>query len=105
MTNRLAVVALLALCAAACTNEHRPLVVSAAEDACTRYGITANSADHARCREQVAISRRPAMADIGASPAELIAQSQVACGAYGVPHGTAEFNRCVQDEFAARRPG
>jgi hypothetical protein len=93
------------LCAGACSTEHRPLAVTTAEDACTRYGLPVTSADHIRCREQVAISRQPTIADIGASAAELIATSQAACDAYGVPRDTAEFNRCVQDEFAARRPG
>jgi hypothetical protein len=104
MAGRVAVVALLALCAGACATERQTLVVSAA-DACTRYGFTADSADYFRCREQVAISRQPTMADTDASPAELIAQSRVACEGYGVLRGTPEYDRCVQDEFAARRPG
>ena len=104
MAGRVVVVALLALGAAACATDHRTLV-GAADDACGRYGFTAQSADYVRCREQVAIARQPTLAEVGVSAAELIAQSQVACGGYGVPRGTPEFDRCVQDEFAARRPG
>lgn len=102
MAGRVVLVALLAL--GACATQHRTVVV-AADEACGRYGFTADTADYVRCREQVAISRQPTMGEMGASPAELIAQSQVACDGYGVPRGTPEFDRCVQDEFAARRPG
>lgn len=41
----------------------------------------------------------------GATPAQLMAESQAACDSYGLMRRTASYGRCVQDEFATRRPG
>jgi hypothetical protein len=41
-----------ALAAGACAVEHRTIV--AADDPCTTYGVTASSADYARCQARVA---------------------------------------------------
>ncbi len=96
---------LIALSASACGVEHRTVVV-ASEDACTRYGFTASSADYVRCQQLLAEQRRGGRVVVGYySEARVIAYSQAACSAYGVPRGSANFDRCVQDEFAARRPG
>ena len=102
---RLAVlVGVLAIAAAGCATEQRTVVV-ASDDACTRYGFTAATADYIRCQQQVAAARRTTVVVTAMSSAELIAQSQIACDGYGVPRGAAAYDRCVQDEFAARRPG
>ena len=94
---------LLALTLEACATEHRTVVV-ASEDACTRYGFTASSADYVRCQQLVAEQRRTVVVS-GYPESRRMADSRAACAAYGVPQGTAQFDRCVQDEFAARRPG
>ena len=97
------VLGLVMLGAGACATEHRTVVV-AADDACTRYGFTASSADYDRCQQLIAEQRRIRIVP-DYSQAQMMADSQAACAAYGVPRATAQFDRCVQDEFAARRPG
>jgi hypothetical protein len=104
MIKQTLVVGLVALCAGACAVERRTVVV-APDDACTRYGFTASSADYVRCQQMLAEQRRGGRVVVGYSEARIIADSQAACAAYGVPRGSANFDRCVQDEFAARRPG
>lgn len=95
---------LLVLGVAACTVEHRTVVVSS-DDACTRYGFTASTADYVRCQRLIAEQRRGGRVVLGYSDAQIAADSQAACASYGVPRDSAQFDRCVQDEFAARRPG
>jgi hypothetical protein len=95
---------LIALCASACTTEHRTVVMSS-DDACTRYGFTSSTADYVRCQQLIADQRRAGRVAAGYTDARITADAQAACQAYGVPRGTAQFDRCVQDEFAARRPG
>ena len=90
--------------AAACATEHRTQVV-VADDACTRYGFTASTADYVRCQDQLAAQRRAGRAALGYDSTRITADAQVACESYGVPRGSANFDRCVKDEFAARRPG
>jgi hypothetical protein len=97
------VLGLVALGASACATEHRTVVV-ASDDACTRYGFTASSADYVRCQQLIADQRRIRVVP-GYAQDRLMADSQAACAAYGVPRPSAQFDRCVQDEFAARRPG
>ena len=97
-------VGVLAIAAAGCGTEQRTVIV-ASDDACTRYGFSAATADYIRCQQQVAAARRMTVVVAAMSSAELIAQSQIACDGYGVPRGGAAYDRCVQDEFAARRPG
>ena len=104
MARQALAVALLALAAGACATEHRTVVV-AADDACTRYGFTAATADYIRCQREVAAARRALPVVVAVSEAQLVAESQAACDGYGVPRATAQFDRCVRDEFAARRPG
>src|SRR5258708_650542 len=104
MMKQALVVGLAALCATGCAVEHRTIAV-VAEDACTRYGFTASSADYVRCQQLLVEQRRAGRVAVGYSDARVIADSQQACAAYGVPRGSANFDRCVQDEFAARRPG
>ena len=104
MIKQLAVLGFVAVAAAACATERRTQVV-VAEDACTRYGFTASTADYARCQDQLAAQRRAGRVAFGYDSARLTADAQAACEGYGVPQGTANFDRCVQDEFAARRPG
>ncbi len=94
----------VALAAAACATEHRTVVV-ADNDACTRYGFTASSADYARCQDQRTAQRRLGRVAVGYDGGRVTADAQAACESYGVPRGSANFDRCVQDEFAARRPG
>jgi hypothetical protein len=94
----------VAVAAAACATEHRAQVV-VAEDACTRYGFTASTADYVRCQDQLAAQRRAGRVAIGYDNGRLTADALAACESYGVPRGTANFDRCVQDEFVARRPG
>ena len=94
----------VAVAAAACATEHRTEVV-VAEDACTRYGFTASTADYVRCQNQRAVQRRVGRVAIGYDSARLTADAQAACESYGLSRGSANFDRCVQDEFAARRPG
>jgi len=94
----------VAVAAAACATEHRTQVV-VAEDACTRYGFTASTADYVRCQDQLAAQRRAGRVAIGYYNGRLTADALAACESYGVPRGTANFDRCVQDEFVARRPG
>jgi hypothetical protein len=96
-------VGLIALALGACATEHRTVVV-ASEDACTRYGFTASTADYVRCQQLIADQRRVVVVP-GYSESQRMADSQAACAAYGVPRATAQYDRCVQDEFAARRPG
>jgi hypothetical protein len=98
------VLILFALGTAACTVEHRTVVV-APDDACARYGFTASSADYARCQQLVAEQRRAGRVVWGYSDAEIAAASRAACASYGLPPASALFERCIQDEFAARRPG
>ncbi len=76
-----------------------------ADDACTRYGFTASTADYVRCQDQLAAQRRAGRVALGYDSARITADAQVACESYGVPRASANFDRCVQDEFAARRPG
>jgi hypothetical protein len=95
---------LLALGVAACSVEHRTVVV-ASDDACARYGFTASTADYVRCQQMIAEQRRASRVARGYSDAEIAAASRQACASYGVPPDTAQFDRCLQDEFAARRPG
>jgi hypothetical protein len=95
----------VALAAAACATEHRTQVVVASNDACTRYGFTASTADYLRCQDQLAGQRRLGRVAVGYDSARVTADAQSACESYGVPRGSANFDRCVQDEFAARRPG
>ena len=94
----------VAVAASACATEHRtPVVV--ADDACTRDGCTASTADYVRCQDQRAAQRRAGRVAIGYDSARLTADAQAACESYGLPRGSANFDRCVQDEFVARRPG
>ena len=94
----------VALAATACATEHRTQVV-VAEDACTRYGFTASTADYVRCQDQRAAQRRVGWVALGYDNARLTADAQAACESYGLPRNSANFDRCVQDEFVARRPG
>jgi|SRR5476649_978858 hypothetical protein len=103
MLKRVIVLGLIALGASACATEHRTVVV-ASEDACTRYGFTASSADYVRCQQLIAEQRRGRIVP-GYSEAQIMADSRAACAAYGVPPASAQYDRCVRDEFAARRPG
>jgi hypothetical protein len=103
MLKTVIIVGVAALCLGACATEHRTVVV-ASEDACTRYGFTASTADYVRCQQLIADQRRIVVAP-GYAESQRMADSQAACAAYGVPRGTAQFDRCVRDEFAARRPG
>ncbi len=50
------VIGLLALGVGACATEHRTVVV-ASDDACTRYGFTASTADYVRCQQLIAQPR------------------------------------------------
>jgi hypothetical protein len=103
MLKQTIVLGLVALGASACATEHRTVVV-ASQDACTRYGFTASSADYVRCQQMLAEQRRVAIVP-GYPESQRMADSQAACVSYGVPRGSAAYDRCVQDEFAARRPG
>jgi hypothetical protein len=103
MATRLLALAVLALCAA-CSSEQHTMVV-AADDACTRYGFTAATADYIRCQRQIAAARRAIPVVVGVGDTQLVAESQAACDSYGLLRGTAPYDRCVRDEFAARRPG
>ena len=104
MIKQILALGFVALAVAACTTEHRTQVV-VAEDACTRYGFTASTADYVRCQDQLAVQRRVGRVALGYDSARLSADAQAACESYGLPHGSANFDRCVRDEFAARRPG
>lgn len=105
MLKQVFVLGFVALAATACATEHRTQVVVADNDACTRYGFTASSADYVRCQDQFAGQRRLGRVAVGYDNARLTADAQAACENYGLPRGSANFDRCVQDEFAARRPG
>lgn len=104
MIRQIAGLGLVAIAAAACATEHRTQVV-VADDACTRYGFTASTADYVRCQDQLAAQRRLGRVAIGYDNARILADSRGACESYGIAPGAATFDRCVQDEFAARRPG
>jgi hypothetical protein len=104
MIKQVLVLGFMALAAAGCATEHRTEVV-VADDACTRYGFTASTADYIRCQDMRAAQRRAGHVAVGYDSARMTADAQAACESYGVPHGTANYDRCVQDEFAARRPG
>lgn len=104
MIKQIALLGFVALAASACATEHRTQVV-VADDACTRYGFTASTADYVRCQDQLAAQRRRGRAAAGYDNARITADAQAACESYGVPRGSANYDRCVQDEFAARRPG
>ena len=104
MIKQILALGFVALAVAACTTEHRTQVV-VAEDACTRYGFTASTADYVRCQDQRAAQRRAGRVALGYDNARLNADAQAACDSYGVPRSSANFDRCMQDEFAARRPG
>lgn len=104
MVRQLLISGLIALSAGACAVEHRTQVV-APEDACTRYGFTASTADYIRCQNMLAGQRRTGRVVVGYDAGRITADSQAACESYGIPRGSANFDRCVQDEFAARRPG
>jgi len=104
MIKQLLALSFVALAETACATEHRTQVV-VADDACTRYGFTASTADYVRCQDQMAAQRRAGRMAAGYDAARLTAASQAACESYGIPRGSANFDRCVQDEFAARRPG
>ena len=104
MIKQIALLGFVALAASACATEHRTQVV-VADDACTRYGFTASTADYARCQDQLAAQRRRGRYAVGYDNARITADAQAACESYGVMRGSAIYDRCVQDEFAARRPG
>ena len=104
MIKQIALLGFVALVASACATEHRTQVV-VADDACTRYGFTASTADYIRCQDQLAAQRRLGRYGAGYDNARMTADAQAACESYGVTRGSAIYDRCVQDEFAARRPG
>ena len=104
MIRQILALGFIAFAAAACATEHRTQYVID-DDACSRYGFTASTADYVHCQDQLAAQRHAGRVALGYDSARLAADAQAACDSYGVPRGSANFDRCVQDEFAARRPG
>lgn len=103
MWQQVTITALFSLLAAGCAVERQTVVV--ASDACTRYGITASSADFEQCRQRLTAQRELGRVTPAYGDARIVADSQAACISYGVPAGSDGYDQCVKDEFAARRPG